>query len=157
MPVTNVGSKWVGGNLIYFNKSTGATLLAIDDADPRQAVADAEFTLAAGGATDEALCTCQLVDYNGDAVAAKTVVQVWVSDAATGAGIQASASSGTVELDAGTIMATHTAKTHFEIETSTAGLFTISLVDSGNDAAYIAVKLPNGKLAVSGALVYEGA
>lgn len=30
MPVTNVGSKWVDGNLVLFNKLTGNTLATID-------------------------------------------------------------------------------------------------------------------------------
>ena len=29
MPATNVGSKWVGGDLIFFNKTTGNTIITI--------------------------------------------------------------------------------------------------------------------------------
>jgi hypothetical protein len=156
MPVTNVKAKWVGGDLI-FTDNAGVVLGSFDGGEVRGGVVAATFVEAAGAATDEALVTVTLVDSAGNAVAAKTTVEVWYSDVATGAAVQATAASGTVELDSGTIMVTRTAKKHFLIETTTAGQFIISAIDSGNQAAYLAVLLPNGEVAVSDALVYEGA
>lgn len=156
MPVTNVKSKWVDGDLV-FTDNAGAVLSQLSSDEKRSGVVAATFVEAAGVATDEALVTVTLVDAAGTAVAAKTTLEVWYSDAATGAAVQATAASGTVELDSGTIMVTRTAKKHFLIETTTAGAFIISAIDSGNQAAYLAVLLPNGEVAVSDALVYEGA
>lgn len=156
MPVTNVKSKWVDGDLVFTDNS-GNVLSQVSDAEVRGGVVAATFVEAAGAATDEALVTVTLVDAAGTAVAAKTTVEVWYSDAATGAGVQATAAAGTVELDSGTIMVTYAAKKHFLVETTSAGQFIISAIDTGNQAGYLAVKLPNGEVAVSGALVYEGA
>lgn len=156
MPVTNVKTKWVDGDLVYTDNA-GVVLSQISSDETRGGVVAATFTEAAGAATDEALVTVTLVDAAGTAVAAKTTVEVWYSDTATGAGVQTTAASGTVELDSGTIMVTYTAKKHFLIETTAAGAFIISAIDTGNQAGYLAVKLPNGEVAVSDALVYEGA
>jgi hypothetical protein len=156
MSVENVKAKWVSGNLTFTN-AAGATLLTVTPDELRGGVIEAAFVEAAGAATDEALVTVTLTDAAGTAVAAKTTCEVWYSDNATGAAVQTTAASGTVELDSGTIMVTYTAKKHFLVETDATGQFIISAVDTGNQAAYLAVKLPNGEVEVSGALVYEGA
>lgn len=156
MPITNVRAKWVSGNLIFTDASDNV-LTAISPDEVRGGVVAATFVEAAGVATDEALVTVTLTDVAGTAVAAKTTCEVWYSDNATGAAVQTTAASGTVELDSGTVMVTYTAKKHFLVETDATGQFIISAIDTGNQAGYLAVKLPNGEVAVSGALVYEGA
>lgn len=82
--------------------------------------------------------TVQLYDAKGTAVAAKTVVDVWISDTAEAAPT-GTAPNGTVSITAGVELKDVTAKVLKKVLTTAAGLFTISIGESTAKSFYLNV------------------
>lgn len=105
---------------------------------------DIEFTIAAGGTSNEVNVDIQVVDNNGDDVEETFLLDVWLSEAATGV-ISSNAPSGNFTVETtGTLVYPLSATTsdHIMVMTDATGTCRLSLIDSAKLAYYICVKEP---------------
>lgn len=112
------------------------------------------FAAAAGGAN---VCEVTLTvrDNKGVAVAAPHNMTVWLSDAATGAGLTGVTASGTVTAKAasGAVLGTLTAKKALSVQTLATGVFVLEITDTAKTAFYVCAGVPgSGKISISAAL-----
>lgn len=83
------------------------------------------------------------------------IVQVWISDAATGIGLAATAPDGGFAIGTdGDILAAVVAGKYAIVQSEADGDIDINVTESGTDTFYVAVLLPTGRLVVSGALSF---
>ena len=105
--------------------------------------ADITFAPAAGGAN---VCevTIAVKDAAGATLAGIRNLEIWLSDAATGAGLTGTAASGTVTAKTaeGTVLTALTAKKHLIGQTKAAGTFVLEITDTAKTGFYVAVALP---------------
>jgi hypothetical protein len=96
------------------------------------------ITNAAGGTQYYCDVTFQIVDLAANAVAGLFEIDVWLSDAATGAGLTATTASGgiTAETSDGTILGVMTAAKALTVQTNASGIFVLRIVDSAKTAFY---------------------
>lgn len=120
-----------------------------------EAPAGVTFTPAAGAAN-----VCDVVvavtSASGAALAGVRNLRLWLSDAATGAGLTGTSASGTVTAASGegTVLATHTAKKDLTVQTKAAGTFTLEITDGAKTGFYVCAEIPGrGVIAVSAQLV----
>lgn len=116
------------------------------------------FAEAAGG-TDVCEVTITLVDGDGVAVANAGMVDVWLSDAATGAGLTATTASGTVtaKSSSGVVIDTYTAKKALKVQTLATGVFVLEVTDTANTGFYVCAQNPyTGEVFVSSAVTAYG-
>jgi len=108
------------------------------------------FTFTAGAA-NVAEVAIALKDGHGNAVALPQPFTVWLSDAATGLGLTATAASGTVQAKAasGTDFGTLTAKKALVVQPLATGIYTLEITDTAKTAFYVAVQFPDGRVSVS--------
>lgn len=105
---------------------------------------DIEFTIAAGGTSNEVNVDIQVVDNNGDNVEEVFLLDVWLSKSESGAiSADAPQANFTVETT-GTLVYPLSATTskHIMVMTGSTGKCRLSLNDSGKVAFYICVKEP---------------
>jgi len=115
---------------------------------------DAAFTIGTES-NDVIKVTAQLTDAEGTAVTGVQVVDVLLSDAATGIGLVATATSGTVVIAAkGTLLASPVAKKLLTIQTDANGQFDLNITEAGTKTLYVAVILMDGTIAVSDAVTF---
>lgn len=153
MPVTNVKSKWVSGNLIFTDNSDNQ-LAAIKTSgveigsDP--VIAGFTFTPAAG-TTNVCDVVITAVDAAGTAVAVPVSFDLWLSDAATGVGHTGTSASGTVTAKSasGLVVATLVSKKALRVQALATGLFTLEITDSAKTAFYVCAQTPTGVVSVS--------
>ena len=106
-----------------------------------------------GVAADAAANVCEVtitvVDVNGDAVAAVHNMDVWLSDATSGAGLTATTASGTVTAKSasGAVMGTDTSKKALRVQTLATGIFILEITDTAKTAFKVCATL-NGKAIV---------
>ena len=127
------GEKWVvGGELDV----TGT--LKMGDLTLNTQVAQVTFTPAAGAAN---VCdvVIQAKDANGTNVARPVLLIVWLSDAATGLGLTATAASGTVQAKSasGADFGVLTAKKALVVQTLATGAYTLEITDTSKTGYYI--------------------
>lgn len=111
---------------------------------------------AAAGASNITNVTCTVKDAAGVAIAAVFTFDIWLSDAATGAGLTAVTASGTVtaKTASGIVIATNTAKKALRVQTLATGVFVLEITDSAKTAFYVCAELPSvGSTQVSAALI----
>ena len=111
--------------------------------------------------TDGTEVTFTVVDAEGDAVAARHTLNVWISDDATGDGLTGTSASGALTAVTGTILTALTAKKHILANTASTGILKLLLVDSANTAGerFCCTNPINGKLVLGSATVtasYQG-
>lgn len=109
---------------------------------------------AAGANVSEVTLTVK--DAAGAAIAGVFIFDVWLSDAATGAGLTAVTSSGTVTAKAasGVVLSTYTAKKALRVQTLATGVFILEITDSAKTGFYVCATLPStGVTKVSSQLV----
>jgi hypothetical protein len=101
------------------------------------------FAIAAGGA-NVAEVTITVKDAAGATLTGIRNLEVWLSDAATGAGLTGTTASGTVQAKSasGTVLTALTAKKHLTVQTLAAGTFVLEITDSAKTGFYVAVKNP---------------
>lgn len=111
------------------------------------------FTPATGG-TNISDVTIQVVDGAGNPIAAVYQLDVWLSDAATGAGLTGTTASGTVtnKSASGVVISTYTAKKALRVQTLATGVFVLEITDTAKTGFYVAAALLN-KAVVSAQLV----
>ncbi len=115
---------------------------------------DATYTIGAE-AGDVIKVTAQLTDAEGNAVAGVQIVDVLLSDAATGIGLVATAPSGTVAIAAkGTLLASPVEKKHLTIQTDENGQYDLNITEAGVKTLYVATILMDGSMSVSGAVTF---
>jgi hypothetical protein len=114
----------------------------------------ATIDLAASATTDGMTITVTVRDAAGKAVPATTTFTLWMSEAATGAGLTADTYSGdlTIVSGYGLILVPLTAKKAWIVQTNSSGVFKATLVASANPAdQYVVAALPlAGGVVVSG-------
>lgn len=136
------------------NKLAGATPTTAEINTLLNVLANVTLTPAAGAST---VCdvTIALKDAAGNALAKAIALLIWLSDAATGAGLTATAASGTVQAAAGggQDMGVLTAKKCLIAQTKTDGTYVLEITDTAKTGFYVCVQLPNGKVVVSAQLV----
>jgi hypothetical protein len=106
----------------------------------------------AAGATNVCTATIQLQNNEGAAVATSAVIDVWVSDAATGIGLTANANTSEVTATTGTLMGISTADKAWKILTDATGKAVLSITDTGKHGTFVACSIPN-RAAISVAAV----
>jgi hypothetical protein len=117
--------------------------------------ASISFSAAAGG-SNVAEVTITVKDGAGNAIAAVHNLDVWLSDAATGAGLTATTASGAVaaKTSSGTDLGTLTTKKALRVQTLATGVYTLSITDTAKTGFYVCASLPGtGKAKVSSQLV----
>lgn len=117
--------------------------------------ASVSFAPAAGGAN---VCEVTVTVKNaaGVAIAAPFVLDLWLSDAATGAGLTGTLASGTVTAKAasGAVFSTYTAKKDLRIQTLATGIFILEITDTAKSPFRVCVTNPvTGRPEVSDALL----
>lgn len=107
--------------------------------------APATFTFApAAGGANVCEVTITVKDAAGATLAAMKTLELWLSDAATGAGLTGTTASGTVTAKAasGTVLTALTAKKHIIIQTLATGVFILEITDTAKTGFYVVVKNP---------------
>lgn len=102
--------------------------------------ASVAITLAPGGSN---VCVASIAvrDADGRAPSSPVALEVWLSDAATGAGETATTASGAVQGTLGTDLLVFTAKKRLRVLTDAAtGDYQLSITDSANTGFYVAVQ-----------------
>lgn len=118
-------------------------------------VADITYA-AASAAANVCEVTITAVDSDGTAVAAPVLLDVWLSDAATGVGLTGTTASGTVTAKAasGAVFSTYTAKKDLRVQTLATGVFVLEITDTAKTGFYVAATHPvTGAAVVSDQLV----
>lgn len=120
-----------------------------------QPCVDATITVSAEGATTANTrdITIQLKDANGDDIAYQEIVDVFVVGAANLNAIVGTGGSTGIGIGAdGAILSTVVAKKHFIVASEADGDIDLEWLDTGTEAAYLAVRLPSGRVVFSDAL-----
>lgn len=117
------------------------------------AVDDVAFTV--GTEATNAIVVQIQAKARGRNVGVRTGFDVWLSDAATGAGEVATAPSGAVAaVTNGSLMDYAASKKKFLGVTGTNGRLDVSITESGAKTLYVCVRLPDGTIKVSGAVTF---
>lgn len=104
-------------------------------------------------ATNVRAITIQLKDANGRDIAYQEVVDVFVVGAANLNAIVGTGGSTGIEIGTdGAILSTVVAKKHFVVASEADGDIDLTWTDTGTEAAYLALRLPNGRVVFSDAL-----
>lgn len=122
--------------------------------DGAQVPLNITFDAAAGG-TNVAEVTITVRDGAGNVIAAPFPLLVWLSDAATGAGLTATTASGTVQAKAGSgaDFGDLTAKKAKIVQTLATGVYVLEITDAAKTGFYIGAQVPGtGRPAVSAQL-----
>ena len=102
---------------------------------------------------DTRVVAIQLTDSLGNDIAVAAALPFYFSDNATGLDITGTGPSGTV--DAGTdgdVLWVNEAKKSFQLQSEADGDIDLSVTDAGSNTWYLCAVLPDGTLAVSGAI-----
>lgn len=99
---------------------------------------------AAAAASTVAEVTITVKDANGDPPAKPLMMDVWLSDAATGAGLTGTTASGTVTAKSasGIVITTYTAKKALRVQTLANGTFVLEITDSAKTAFFVCAQNP---------------
>ena len=109
----------------------------------------------AAGSTNVSLVTVTIKDGTGAAVAKPTNIDVWLSDAATGAGLTATTASGAVAAGAsGADLGTLTTKKALRSQTTATGVYILSVTDSAKTGFYPCISVSG--LTTCGAQLVSG-
>ena len=126
-----------GGNRITFGSGSS---IVVDGA-----TAGGKVTLsAAAGSTNISNVTITVADLDGTAVPAVHNLDVWLSDATSGAGLTGTTASGTVTAKSasGVVLSTYTAKKALRVQTLATGVFTLEITDSAKTGFYVCAQCP---------------
>lgn len=113
------------------------------------------FTISSGAANVTEIAIAML-DGNGDAVAIAMPLTVWLSDAATGAGLTGTSASGTVQAKSasGADFGVLSAKKALIVQLLATGIYTLEITDTAKTGFYVCIQNPfTGAISVSRQLV----
>jgi len=101
---------------------------------------------AAAGASNICEVTITVQNAIGGTLAGVFNLDVWLSDASTGAGLTGTSASGTVQVKSasGADLEVMTAKKAIRVQTLATGIYTLEITDSAKTAFYPCASLPNG-------------
>lgn len=92
------------------------------------------------------LVTIQAKNNEGENYAAILNMTVWLSDAATGAGLTGTTASGAVAAGAsGVDLSALVSKKALSVQTNTSGVYILSITDTSKTAFYVCAKLEAGR------------
>lgn len=130
--------------------SVAAEITARTDGQP----ATATFSPAAGGSNVSEV-TITVKDGNGVAVTTPVIIDVLLSDAATGLGLTATTASGAVAAKSasGTDLSTLVSKKALKVQTLANGTYVLSITDTAKTGFYVVANIPGQKPSVSSQLV----
>jgi hypothetical protein len=116
------------------------------------AIASVTFVVAAGAA-NVCVLTGTIKDADGATIASRKALRVYISEAATGAGVSADSYSTGASVTTGSIVATVTANKVWDILTHSDGTFAISITDTAKpvDQYLVAITPITGGVNVSAA------
>ena len=135
-------------NTINGYTGTTAALNAVDNAP-------VSFTFAAAaGAANITEVTITAKDADSNTVAAPLLCTVWLSDAATGVGLTATAASGTVAAKSasGADFGVLTAKKATVVQTLASGIYILEITDTAKTTFYVCAQAPTGAISISAQL-----
>lgn len=103
---------------------------------------DVTFAIASAAANVSEV-TITVVNKDGYTIPGVHVLDVWLSDAATGVGLTGTTASGTVQAKAasGTVHGALTAKKALRVSTLTTGVFVLEITDLAKTGFYVAAAL----------------
>lgn len=101
---------------------------------------------------DARAITVQLKDINGNVLVAVQEVELVMLRDSGGVDYVATGGSTGIAIGANGKLLTVVAKKLFRAITDATGLLTLTWTDTGTEAAYLGVRLPNGRIAISAAL-----
>lgn len=115
------------------------------------------FSAAAGGANVSEV-TITAVNSKGNTVTGAHIFDVWLSDAATGAGLTGTTASGTVTVkaDSGAVVGTYTAKKALRVQTLATGVFILEITDTSKTAFYPCAQVPGTGITKVGTVLATG-
>jgi len=130
-----------------------AAELNVSDGTP----ASVSFAYAAGAANVSEV-TITVLDAAGVAIASPFIFDVWLSDAATGAGLTGTTTSGTVTAKSasGVVIDTYTAKKALRVQALATGIFILEITDTAKTAFYPCATSPNTGIVQVGAVMASG-
>jgi len=107
---------------------------------------------AAAGTTNVTEVTMTVVDWEGNTCAAPWVMNIWLSDATTGAGLTATTASGAVAAKAssGADFGTLTSKKALMVQTLATGVYILSITDTAKTAFKVCASVPGSERTVVG-------
>lgn len=152
----------LGGTLIT---ATAAELNKVDGVTATTAELNlvdnmpANITLtAAAGAANVSNVTITVKDAAGATIAGVFNLDVWLSDASTGAGLTGTAASGTVTAKSasGAVVGTYEAKKALRVQTLASGVFILEITDTAKTTFYPCATLPSTGATVVGARLVTG-
>jgi len=112
----------------------------------------------AAGSTNICEVTFTILDARGVAIAGVFNFDVWLSDAATGAGLTATSASGTVvaKTSSGVDLVTLVSKKALRVQTLATGVYILQITDSAKTGFYPCAQLPGlGRTVVGAQLVTD--
>ncbi|WP_254513882.1 hypothetical protein [Anatilimnocola floriformis] len=136
-----------GGNRMTFG--AGSSLVKGDSTSNK-----VKFSIASGSSNISNV-TITVADLDDTAAAAVHHLDVWLSDAASGAGLTGTTASGTVtnKSASGVVLSTYTAKKALRVQTLATGVFTLEITDTAKSGFYVCAAGPDGRAFVSSQLV----
>lgn len=119
-----------------------------------QPCVDATITVSAEGASqsNQRDITIQLLDSEGNDINYQEIVELFIVGAANLNAASAGGSTGIAAGTDGAILSTVTAKTHFILASESDGDIDLIYTDTGTAAAFMALRLPSGRVIFSDAL-----
>lgn len=128
----------------------------LDNDSNRIALLGRPFSVTMTPATDgsnKTKVTCQLVDVEGTSVSKVMNFDLWLSDAASGAGLTGTTASGAVAAGAsGADIATLTTKKALRVQTNASGVYILSITDTAKTAFKVCAQMPDGEVVVGATL-----
>ena len=118
--------------------------------DNNGAVANATITVG-NESSDVRAIGIQLKDAQGNNLTIRQAVTLYVFADANGDAFSAGGSTG-IAIGTDGLLSTLVAKKHFEVISEDNGHIDLTWTDTGTAAAFLGVKLPNGKLVISAAM-----
>lgn len=129
---------------------------SLDNDSNRIALLGRPFSVTMTVATDgsnKTKVTCQLVDIEGTSVSKVMNFDLWLSDAATGAGLTATTASGAVAAGtSGADIATLTSKKALRVQSNASGVYILSITDTAKTAFKVCAQMPDGEVIVGATL-----
>lgn len=122
-----------------------------------RAQSDGVLITVAPGAANTCVATLQLQNNEGAPVASATNIDVWVSDAATGIGLTATANTSEITATSGTLFGIYTTEKAWRVQTDTTGKAVLIITDTGKHATFVAANLARrGAISVAAAACAYG-
>ena len=129
---------------------------SLDNDSNRIALLGRPFSITMAVATDgsnKTKVTCQLVDIEGTSISKVMNFDLWLSDAATGAGLTATTASGAVAAGAsGADIGTLTSKKALRVQTNASGVYILSITDTAKTAFKVCAQMSDGEVIVGATL-----